>query len=146
MDVLKMKLEKLLNNIFVDTIEKLSTIVDPLIKANILTWEKIETIIHEWFDTNNVLSWSIKYVNELNENGIFFNNQDGNTVTAEFIVKFLKRRNITDNVKKGILEHYHEKMHNIDIFSCPTGARSFVETDKNKKITRFGCEMIKNEE
>jgi len=125
-----MNLKNLVLKIFDKMTEKISTTIDPLIEEKTNTWEEIESIIHKWFDTNHILSWSIKYINELNENGISFNTQNGNSITVEQVAKFLEEKDFIENVKKDILKHYYEKMHQTYTFSCPAESQSFVTTDQ----------------
>ncbi len=134
-----MNLKNLVLKIFDIIAEKISTTIDPLIEAKNNTWEGIESIIHQWFDTNHILSWSIKYINELNENGIIFNNQNGNLITVEQVAKFLEEKDFIKNVIKDILKHYYEKMHHTHTFSCPAESQSFVTTDQEGNVKSWGC-------
>ncbi|KKN41753.1 hypothetical protein LCGC14_0720220 [marine sediment metagenome] len=134
-----MNLKNLVLKIFNIMTEKISATIDPLIEEKNNTWDVIEPIIHKWFDTNHILSWSIKYINELNEKGISFNTQNGNVITVEQVAKFLEEKDFSENVKRDILKHYYEKMHQTHTFSCPAESQSFVTTDQGGNVKSWGC-------
>lgn len=137
-----MKLPDLLQDIFDMILKIISPIIEPIINKkgkNAQARDEIKSIINDWFDKNDVFSLSVERVNKISEDGTIFTNENNVTITVEGIIKRFRDRDIVENVKTALFEHYGIEKPNIQLISCPTGMKPFVQTDKKGQVESFGC-------